>query len=265
MEGGRPRGVWGPSRQLRACPPIPAADRSPAREHPGRLAWGHCAVSVGQRAEWALPARSCCLLGAGAAVPTRPVSPLLPSDPGLLQALSLKQGRLLSQPAERRACLLGTGCDGPPQALWAVSPRAVLERGPSASSPLPSPLQPWCLVPPKRGPPGDRILTAPPLLHVPPETAWPLLLKVFLHPFHLWVCLPAEPSSRWASPGQMGVPPCCSGRPREHSAACVLTASGVSGGSTPLGGGLPPPASAGSWPVTDGSSLGRHTACGRGE
>lgn len=126
---------------------------------------------------------------------TRPVSPLLPSDPSLLLAFSLKQGLGCSrQPAEERVCLLGTGWDGLPQGPVGSFTQGCAGEMSLCHQPTSQPPAALCIWSHPNGAHlGTPSSLAPLLLHVPPETVWSLLLKVFLHPVHLWVYLPAEP------------------------------------------------------------------------
>lgn len=132
---------------------------SPATARPGSTQDVWCGVIArylrgpAEGAGLRLPAAA-----AGAAALTRPAAPRLPPTPACFWR-SLKQGLGRSrQPAEERVSLLGPGRDGLVKALWAASPRAVLERCPSAVSPLPSPLKPCVSGPTLVGPtPGPHL------------------------------------------------------------------------------------------------------------
>lgn len=166
--------------------------------------WGDCALSPWARGgSWAPPARSCC--GSGSAHSS--CGPASPTDPSLLLAFSEAGARPLSP-----AC--GGACQ--PPGAWAgragQGPVGSFTQGCAGEmslcrQPTSQPPEALCIWSHASGAhPGTPSSLAPPLLHVPPETAWPLLLKVFPHPFHLWVYLPLSlsltgpPQDRWGCP-----------------------------------------------------------------
>lgn len=125
------------------------------------------------------------------------VSPLHPSDASLLLEFSLNMASGLLLPARGGACLpcsrdcVGRGFLEAPRAQF--YPRLCCRV---------APLQLVHPVPPQWGLPGPLSSLEPPLLHVPPEAAPAAPSRGLPTALHLWVCLPVDLSSRWASPRQ---------------------------------------------------------------